>query len=69
MTVYQLAYEGEVLEGFQFKMYSKRLFHSKEQAKEYIPEWIEKICDQSKLFAFDQVDVDAIQFIELELGE
>ena len=66
--VYGLDAKGESLNGWPFKMKSKKLFLTKEKATQYIPEFTERCCDIKQFECCDRETI-RITIIEFELQE
>ena len=64
-TIFQLFVSGPAIGGWQGKFYSKRVFHTREEAEAYMPEFIAKCCDPAPINALEKVESQLV--IELEL--
>lgn len=66
VTIYQLSARGNSRNGWRFKMKSKDVFHSREDAEAHKPAFIEVCCDE-KHFECAYPEGLQIEIIELEL--
>ena len=67
-TVYGLNATGDSLNGWSFRMFSKRLFPTRGRAAAYIPTFIDKCCDTKQVECADAKTIK-IEIVELELED
>jgi hypothetical protein len=65
--VYQLHATGESVNGWQFKMSSKKIFLSEQRARDYIPRFTELCCDRKYLECAERDTLEfGVTILELE---
>jgi hypothetical protein len=67
-TVYGLHATGDSLNGWTFRVFSKRLFPTRSRAGGYIPTFIDKCCDPKAVECADAKTIK-IEIVELELED
>jgi hypothetical protein len=66
LIVYGLSARGDSLNGWPFRMRSKKVFHNRVEAEEYIPRFRDMCCDQSHFECANEETLD-ITIVEYEL--
>lgn len=67
-TIYQLSASGNSRNGWRFRMKSKAVFRTREDAEAYVPEFTERCCDEERLECAEREGLK-ISIIELDLHE